>query len=133
MAFPMIGRKANVYQGDVDTGTMIAGVTAKTVTINTESVDITSDDDNGFRTLLAEASVKSIDMSVEGVTKDTVLLEASIAGNELTNYTISFDDVGDVAGNFRISSYELTGSQDDAVRFTASLESSGEYTFTAAV
>lgn len=130
MAFPQIGRLATLYKGDSATGTAVAGVTSKSMTVNTESVDITSDDDNGFRTLLAEASVKSIDMSVEGVTKTDTLLQASIAGNELTEYTLVFDGIGEIAGNFRLSSYEQTGATDDAVRFTASLESSGEYTYT---
>lgn len=132
MAAPIIGRKAKLYQGDVATGTVYVGVTSKTATINSESVDITNDDDSGWRTLLDEAGVKSMDLSLEGVVKDEELFNEIISGNTLTGYELDLETVGVFAANFRFTSVEIVGATADAVRFTASLQSSGAVTYTTA-
>ena len=44
--------------------TVLASVRAKTVTINGEPIDITTDNSAGYRTLLGKAATRSIDMSV---------------------------------------------------------------------
>lgn len=132
MALPIIGRKVKLYQGDVATGTVYAGVTSKTATFNSESVDITNDDDSGWRTLLDEAGVKSMDLSVEGVVKDESLFNEIISGNSLTGYELDIETVGVFASDFRFTSVEIVGATADAVRFTASLQSSGAVTYTTA-
>lgn len=112
--------------------TVLAGVRTKTVTINGEAIDVTSDDDSGFRTLLADPSIRMIDLSVEGITKDAVLrtIVASGSSQMLTDITIEYPDGAVIAGDFYLVSVEESGEYQDAVTFTASLQSSGAFTYT---
>lgn len=116
-------------------GTVIAGVKNKGVTVNNEPVDITSDDDSGFRTLLADTAVSSMDISVDGVTKDTTLRTVIMAGGTsvyLTDITLEYPNGDTITGDFYLASLEESGETKDAVNFSASLQSSGQFTYTAA-
>lgn len=122
------GRELLIKKG----ATVIAGVRTKTVTINGEPIDVTTDDDSGFRTLLADPATRSIDLSVEGITKDDTL-RAIVAGagpQLLTDITIEYPDGSVIAGDFYLVSVEESGEYQDAVTFTASLQSSGAFTYT---
>lgn len=122
------GRELLIKKG----ATVLAGVRTKTVTINGEPIDVTTDDDSGFRTLLADPATRSIDLSVEGITKNDTL-RAIIAGGGsqmLTDITVEYPDGAVIAGNFYLVSVEESGEYQDAVTFTASLQSSGAYTYT---
>ena len=81
MAFPLVGRKVGLYDVSASPAVLIAGARSKSITINNEPIDITSDDDLGFRTLLDDPAVRSIDMSIEGVTKDDDLITAATASS----------------------------------------------------
>lgn len=125
-----IGRELLVKRGS----TVIAGVRTKTVTFNGEPVDVTTDDDSGFRKLLAEVGQKSIDMSVEGVTKDNELRSAALSGTSLllTDVNIEWPNGDTLSGDFFMNSVEETGAYNDAITFTSSFQSSGEWTYTPA-
>lgn len=125
-----IGRELLVKRGS----TVIAGVRTKTITFNGEPVDVTSDDDSGFRTLLATAGQKSIDMSVEGVTKDNELRSAALSGTSLllTDVNIEWPNGDTLTGDFFLNSVEETGTYNDAITFTSSFQSSGSWTYTPA-
>lgn len=125
------GRELLVKKNNV----VIAGVRTKTVTINGEPIDVTTDDDSGYRTLLGDPATRSIDLSVEGITKDAVL-RAIVAGGGsqmLTDITIEYPNGDEISGNFYLVSIEESGEYQDAVTFSASLQSSGAYTYTPAV
>ena len=63
--------------------------------------------------------------------RDAAVLES--ANLLLTDITLDFADGGTISGNFYLASYEETGSHEDAVTFSASLQSSGSWTYTTAV
>jgi predicted secreted protein len=121
------GRKLRIKKGS----TAIVGARTDNLTINNEAVDVTDKDDEGWRTLLSEAGVKSVDADVEGILEDDTLIEATLAASLITAYTIEVDGIGDFTGDWFISSLALGGEQADAVTFTANIQSSGEITFTA--
>lgn len=125
-----IGRNLKIRRG----ATVIAGIRTKGVSMAGDPVDITSDDDSGFRTLLAEEGQRSIDLSIEGVTKDNGLRSAMLSGSDLllTDVDIEWPNGDTLTGNFFLSSLEENGTYNDAVTFSGSLQSSGTYTFTAA-
>lgn len=125
-----IGREFVIKKG----ATAIAGVRTKSLSFNGEPIDVTTDDDNGFRTLLATAGQKSVDMSVEGLTKDATIREAALSGTSLllTDITVDYPNGDKLAGNFFLNSVEESGTYNDAITFTASLQSSGEFTYTPA-
>lgn len=134
MAFPIVGRKIGVYDASVSPSVLVAGARGKTIAINNEPIDITTDDASGFRTLLEDAATRSIDLSIEGVTQNTTWLTATTESSTslLKSYEIVITGIGTIAGNFRLNSYELGAPYNDAVTFSASLQSSGAFTFTAA-
>jgi predicted secreted protein len=107
---------------------------SKTFTVGGEPVDITSDDDGGYRTLLAEAGVKTLDISFEGVTKNNDLRSAILTGLDLmlTDISLEFPNGDTIAVDFFFTSLEETGAHNDAVKFSGSMQSSGEWTYTPA-
>lgn len=125
-----VGRKLIIKRD----GTKIAAVVSKSMSINNEPIDITSDDDDGFRTLLEESGTRSIDLSVEGVAKNDVFLAVAAGASPtlITADTIEFPSGAKIDGSFRFNSYEQTGETAEKVQFSASLQSTGQWTFTAA-
>jgi TP901-1 family phage major tail protein len=135
MAAAKIGRELLIKKA----GTVLAGVRTKSFSFAGEPVDVTTDDDTGFRTLLAESGQEAIDISVEGLTKDLVLRQAALGSGSLmlTDVTLEFPKTGTqavsgdtISGNFFLSSLEESGTYNDAMTFSASLQSSGAWTYT---
>jgi TP901-1 family phage major tail protein len=127
------GRKVKIYEGTGVGATLVAGARADKISINNEAIDITDKGDDGWRTFLNDASVRSVEMSVDGILKgDSLLAKALGVTTDLIDpYEIRIDGVGTVSGNFHFSSFEINGPHDDATEFSATIVSSGEITFTA--
>jgi len=124
-----VGRKLLIKRD----GTTIAGVRTKSVTINNEAIDVTTDDDSGYRTLLEEPGQKQIDLSVEGLTKDDALLQSAAEGTTLIDaYTIEFPSGATITGDFRFNNLEMGAEYNAAITFTAEIQSTGSYSYTAA-
>lgn len=123
------GRELKILKNNV----VIAGVRTKTVAIAGAPVDITSDDDAGYRTMLGEAGTYSIDLTVEGITKDAELRGVILTGGSLllTDITIEYPDGSTIAGDFFLASVEESGEYADAITFSASLQSSGAWVYSA--
>lgn len=112
---------------------VIAGVRTRGYTITNDYVDVTTDDEVGWRTLLTQPSMRSVEVTVGGLTKNQILLAAIMAAS-ITGETTTVNlptTTGTLAGNFVISSYEETGEHDGAVEFTATFMSAGTVTYTA--
>lgn len=116
--------------------TTLAGVRTRSVSITNDYVDVTNDDDAGWRTLLADPGVRSLEVTIGGVTTDEVLLAsimaASIEGGTLTgNLPTSLTSPGSLSGTYLISGFEQSGDHDGEVEFSATFMSTGEVTYTA--
>jgi predicted secreted protein len=116
------------------------GITSKGVSISKEAIDITSDEDDGFRTLLAEVGSKTLDISFSGVTKDTVIRTLiNTNGSQLyTDITVEFPPVGaqtsgdTISGSFFLNSLSETGGDSNGtISFDGALQSSGAWVYTA--
>jgi len=131
----LAGRNVRIFEGDVATGTRVAGARSDSISINNEAIDVTDKEDGGWRTLLADASVRSVDMSVEGLLDGPSLLSKALGVTTalLAEYTIEIDGIGTCAGEFHFSNFELGSPHDDAATFTANIKSSGPIVFTAAI
>ena len=130
----IVGRAVKAYKGDEDTGVLFEART-KTITLGSESIDVTSDGDDGFRTLLSEPAQRSIDMSIEGVLRQDDFVANLIdpaPATFLEEYTLVFPQIGSVKGDFFLSNVELGAPYNEATTFSATLESSGVWEFTAA-
>jgi len=117
----------------------LLGVSAKTISAGSESIDVTTDEDVGFRTLLGVAGVETLDISGSGVTKDEILRQLALTGGSklLTDITIEYPPVGtqttgdEIAGDFYFNSFNETGGgSDGAIEFDFSMQSSGAWTLT---
>lgn len=124
------GRLLRISRG----ATAVAGARTDNMTINNEPIDITDKDDSGWRTMLADVGVRSVDADVEGVVTDGTFLALAVgtASALLEAYTIDVSGIGSFTGNFIFTSIALGGEQADAVTFTANIQSSGTITYTAA-
>jgi len=116
------------------------GITSKGVSIAKEAIDITSDEDNGYRTLLDDVGSKTLDISFSGVTKDTAIRALiNTDGSQLyTDITVEFPPVGaqttgdTISGSFFLNSVSETGGDSNGtISFDGALQSSGEWTYTA--
>jgi TP901-1 family phage major tail protein len=110
----------------------LVGVRTKGFTITNDHVDVTTDDDLGWRTLLATPGLRSVEVTVGGITKNQVLiaemLKSNITGEPLTvNLPTT---TGTLAGTFFCSSYGDSGEHDGAVEFEATFMSSGAVVYT---
>jgi predicted secreted protein len=123
-----IGRKIKFRWGTP--ATEIPGVREKGVTLNGEAVDVTADDDNGWRSLLIDPAENQVEISLSGVTKVHTLKADWFAGSRSKYAEIEYDDGAKVRGTFFLSNYSETGVYNDAATFEATLMSSGviEYT-----
>ena len=124
------GRELLVKRGS----TVIAGIRTKGVAFNGEPIDITNDDDSGYRTMLNDAGTYSIDLSIEGITKDNDLRGVVMAASSLmlNDIEIEYPNGDTITGNFFLTSLEESGTYNDAVTFSGSLQSSGTWVYTAA-
>ena len=113
-------------------GTLIAAIQTKSTTMNREAVDVTTDDSDGWRTLLPEPGVRSVDQSIEGVvtSANVSVITDEWEGNVLSDITIVGPDGREMtaADGFFLGNVEMSGEQDGHVAFTAELQSSGEVT-----
>ena len=131
-----VGRKL-VFE--YPTGTVIASVRTKSFTVDSSAIDITTDDDSGIRALLEEPGQHQIDLSVEGLLANDSLLQQIVDGTLfIQNLTIKLPFTfattqGTIVGDFRFNNFEVSGEYQDAITFTATLQSTGTFTFTAAV
>lgn len=114
--------------------TPIAAVQSKSLTHNRSAVDVTTDDDQGWRRLLPEPGSRSIDGSIEGVVTvdnfENIMTEWE--GNVISDITLDYPDGSSsaAADGFFLGNLEITGEQDGYVAFTAEIQSSGEVTRT---
>jgi TP901-1 family phage major tail protein len=127
----VIGRNITLTMG----GSPVAGVTTKSITINNEPVDVSTDDANGWRELLADPGSRAMDISLSGVTKDLSLMRSAIE-NSSQVYTLVFTYPDAATGSTVtldgfLASYAATGEYNGAETFEASFQSTGDYTFTA--
>lgn len=119
---------------EIGTFTTVAGLRAKTFSINTETVDATHSESAGrWRELLEGAGVKRARLTGSGIFKDQASDAAirSIAFEGIVRaYEIVIPDFGTVTGPFQITSLEYSGRHDAEVAFDIALESAGAMNFT---
>jgi predicted secreted protein len=125
-----IGRSITVGWGSPPVD--VEGLREKGIELNGDPIDISSDDDAGWRTLLAVPAENQVNISLSGVSKNRVLQTDWFAGNRLKPATITLDDGGTLSGNFFLASFSLTGEYKEAIVFEASLQSSGPIVYTPA-
>lgn len=122
---------------DAGTGFMtVAGLRAKRITFNAETIDVTDSQSAGrWRELLSGAGVKKAAITGEGIFKDSqsdeIVRDAFFNGS-LPDWQIILPDFGALSGVFQITNLEYGGQHNGEVTFKLSLESAGEIAFAVA-
>lgn len=113
----------------------IAGIRAKSISLNARAVDATSaDSPDGWRELLAGAGVKSASVSGAGVFKDAVsdaLLREAFFLQAVTEFRLVLPDFGHLEGKFLVEALEYSGDHDGEAAFSITLSSAGALAFRA--
>jgi predicted secreted protein len=125
----LLGRKVTISIDE----SAVATARTKSLTINNENVDVTSDTDEGIQRFLAEPGQKAVEVSVEGMfdLADDALVVLALDGTN-AQAEIQFDyGTYTIEGTFNMSSYSEGMTYNDAVTFSASFASSGAVTKTA--
>lgn len=117
------------------TFTTIAGLRSNTLTFNTETVDVSSQDSTGaWRELLAGAGLKSASLRGQGIFKDATsdaTLRTYFFNGTIVDWQILIPDFGIVQGPFQITSLDFGARHDAEVTFDLALASAGVLTFAA--
>ena len=129
-----VGRKAILSFGSPLVA--IAALRTKTMTLANEPIDVTSDDDVGFRRLLDDPGTKTLDMTFEGIVKDVpslnTLITLAMNGTDVVeNFSFLFPQIGTMAGPFAITSFEIGATYNEGTTFSCSIQSAGPFTWTA--
>lgn len=113
----------------------ILGQTTGTITVNREPIDITTKEDDGVRTLLADLGTFAVDIAMEGILKDGILagLGFDSAPTALYDFEVVVAGIGTLTGEWFLGNFEVTGEDGaNAITFSTTLMSSGDVTFTPA-
>ena len=130
----MAAQKGRLFMLQDDT-TDIAALRTNSITIDSETVDITNKDSNGWRELLADSGVKSCSISASGVFTDDATqigIQTKLLAATLNTFTMEFETGDTLAGSFQVTSMEYAGDYNGEQTYSISLESSGAITYTAA-
>jgi len=129
MSAGALGRTLLLKKGAV----IIASLKSKSFTINNEPVDVTTDDDGGYRCNLPTSGQASIDISFDGVETDGILRGLQLTGGlaqQYADFTLTWDSGDVLACAFNFTSYEESGTTTEGITFSGSLQSSGTWTYT---
>ncbi len=114
--------------------TTVAGLRARKMAFNAETVDITDADSAGrWRELIGGAGVQRAALSGSGIFKDVASdfkVRELFFNSALEDWQIIVPDFGTVAGQFQITALEYSGNYDGELTFEIALESAGALTFT---
>jgi TP901-1 family phage major tail protein len=112
----------------------VAGLRARQIAFNAESVDVTHAESAGrWRELLAGAGARRASISGAGVFKDEAsdaLLRQMFFDGVIRDWQVIVPDFGTITGPFQITSLEYRGDHAAEVTFELALDSAGALTFT---
>ncbi|WP_375463382.1 phage major tail protein, TP901-1 family [uncultured Methylobacterium sp.] len=114
----------------------VAGLRARQVAFNAETVDVTNADSAGrWRELLAGAGVRRAALSGSGVFRDEasdLRLRQLFFDGLIETFQVVVPAFGTLEGPFQITALEYRGDHAGEVTFDMSLDSAGALAFTAA-
>ena len=113
----------------------VAGLRARRIAFNAETVDVTHAESVGrWRELLDGAGVKRAAVAGRGLFKDAAsdaLMRQTFFDGAVKEFQVVIPDFGTVEGAFQVTSLEYAGEHDGEVTYELALESAGELTFAA--
>ncbi|GGL45239.1 phage major tail protein, TP901-1 family [Caulobacter rhizosphaerae] len=117
------------------TFTTVAGLRARTISLNAQTIDATDGDSAGrWRELLAGSGVRSVAVSGGGVFRDAAsdaAVRDSFFAQTARTWRLVIPDFVQLEGPFLVAALEYAGDHDGEAAFALSLASAGPVTFTA--
>ncbi len=132
------GRDVILKRGDAaspEVFTAIAGATSSGMSVSNGELDVTTNDEDGVKTLLAGKYGLAGSSSLSGIAKDELTFAAmrtSVLAGTILNYQLVIPGaVGGGTWSFAaaIATLEETGEMDGALTYTITLNTSGTLTF----
>ncbi|GAB4525478.1 MAG: phage major tail protein, TP901-1 family [Amphiplicatus sp.] len=122
--------------GDPETFATVAGLRAKTLSLNAQPVDVThADSVGGWRELLAGAGARQASVSGAGVFLSdgaAADIRAAFFAGEIRRWRLVVPGLGEIEGPFLIANLDYSGAHDGEAAFALALESAGALDFAAA-
>ncbi|HWA00160.1 MAG TPA: phage major tail protein, TP901-1 family [Caulobacterales bacterium] len=122
--------------GSPESFATVAGVRAKTISLNAKTVDGTSGESvEAWRELIAGAGVKSATVSGAGVFKDAAsdaLIQQAFFAQAVCNFQLAIPSFGVLEGPFLVEALDYSGDHDGEAAFAITLASAGAISFAAA-
>ena len=113
----------------------VAGLRARRLAFNAQSVDVTDSESAGqWRELLEGAGVRRAGLTGSGLFKDAssdALVRAAFFAGSILNYQVVIPDFGTVTAPFQVTALDYAGNHDGEVTFEIALESAGAVSFAA--
>lgn len=128
------GRDMLLKVADGESFVTVAGIRARTVSLNARTVDVTDSQSGGWRELLEGAGVRSMAVSGAGVFRDAAsdaVMREAFFGQVAVRWQIVVPDFGVFEGPFLIAALEYAGQHDGEATFAITLASAGEVAFDA--
>lgn len=111
----------------------VAGLRAKRLAFNAESVDVTDAESAGrWRELLGGAGIQRASLTGAGLFKDQAsdtLVRSTFFAGTIRSWQVVIPAFGTLSGLFQITALEYSGEYNGEVRFELALESAGSLTF----
>lgn len=128
------GKDLLLKAADGEAFVTVAGLRARQIAFNAETVDVTHAESAGrWRELLAGAGVRRASISGSGIFKDEAsdaLVRQIFFDGAIRSWQVVVPDFGSVEGPFQLTSLEYRGDHAGEVTFDLSLESAGSLSFT---
>jgi TP901-1 family phage major tail protein len=112
----------------------MAGLRATRISLNAETVDVTSLESAGWRELLAGAGVKAASVTGSGVFRDQATdarAQQIFFDGEVPSFQVIVPSFGVIQGLFQITAIEYSGTYNGEATYDMTLASAGVLTFTA--
>ncbi len=113
----------------------VAGLRARTLSLNARTVDATDADSAGrWRELLGGAGVKSAAVAGQGIFRDAAsdaLIREAFFDQALKTWRLIVPDFGTLEGPFLVAALEYAGDHEGEATFAISLASAGVVGFSA--
>jgi TP901-1 family phage major tail protein len=106
----------------------VAGMRTTQMSVNGESVNVTSKDSGGWRELLSGAGVRSVSVAASGIFTGSaaeVRIKSNALAGQLDDYELSFESGERLRGRFLVTRLDYSGDYNGERNYALSLESSG--------
>lgn len=114
----------------------VAGLRARRLAFNAETVDVTDSDSAGrWRELLSGSGAQRASLSGSGIFKDApsdAAIRTVFFSGAIVPWQVIIPDFGIVEGPFQVTALEYSGNHDGEIAFEIAMESAGAIGFEAA-